>query len=424
MVKQNLFSHTKEQFKEFAEILKLKQSVYNKLSKPDRIIKFKIPIKMDNGTIKEFDGYRCQHNNALGPYKGGIRFSPSVSMKGIEVLAMLMTWKCSLANIHFGGAKGGIKVNPNKLSQKELERLSRGYVKKVFSYIGPDKDIPAPDVNTNPEIMAWMVDEYSNLIGKFTPASFTGKPYDIWGLRGRIEATGYGGVIILGELVKKLKLKPKEITLAIQGLGNVGYYFAKSAYKKSYKILAVSEIEGSVCVKQGLNPEKTIECRKKKKCIDGCCCLNQVCDSNLGKSITNKKFLELNVDILVLAAMEGVITEKNASKIKAKYIIEMANGPITPKAEKILEKRGIKIIPDILVNAGGVIASYFEWLQSKNKKRWGKERALRGLSKILKKSFNEVWNLAEKREISYRKAAYIIAVKRIVEAIKILKVGY
>lgn len=418
MIKQDFFSHTKKRFKEIAEILKLEHSIYSRLNKPDRIIKFKIPVRMDNGIIKEFNGYRCQHNNALGPYKGGIRFSSNVSREGIEALAMLMTWKCSLVNIPFGGAKGGIEVDPSKLSQKELEKLSRGYVQKFFPHIGPDKDIPAPDVNTNPEIMAWMVDEYSKLAGKFTPASFTGKPHNLWGLQGRIEATGCGGAIILDELIKKLNIKAKETTLAIQGLGNVGYYFAESAYKKGYKILAVSEIEGSVCVKQGLNPERTLECRKEKKCIDKCCCLNQTCNSNLGKSITNEKFLELDVDILVLAAIEEVITEKNASRIRAKYIIEMANGPITLEAEKILEKKGIKIIPDILANSGGVIASYFEWLQSKNKKKWKREKVLNGLSKRLKKAFDQVWDLSRKKNISFKKAAYIIAVNRIVKSIK------
>jgi len=418
MIKYNFFNYVKKQFEEIAEILKLKHSIRCKLNKPDRIIKFKIPTRMDSGIVKKFDGYRCQHNNVLGPYKGGIRFAPSVSEEGVKALAMLMTWKCSLVNIPFGGAKGGIKVDVNKLSQKELERLSRNYIHKFFPYIGTNKDIPAPDIGTNPKVMAWMVDEYSKLAKKFSPASFTGKPDNLWGLKGRLEATGYGGVIILDKLIKRLKIKPEKITLAIQGLGNVGYYFAESAYKKGYKILALSEIEGSICVKKGLNPKKTLECRKAKKCIDKCCCFNEICNSNLGKSITNEKFLELDVDILVPAAIEKVITKKNASKIKAKYIIEMANGPITPDAEKILEKRGIKIIPDILANAGGVTASYFEWLQSKERKKWKKERTFNELSKILENAFDKVWNLSQKKNISLKKAAYIIAVNRVVQNIK------
>jgi len=417
MIKQNFFSHTKKQFKETAEILKLEDSIYHKLDKPDRIIGFKIPVKMDNGTIKEFNGYRCQHNNALGPYKGGIRFSPNVSMQGVEALAMLMTWKCSLVRIPYGGAKGGILVNPAELSKKELEKLSRGYVQKSFPCIGPDQDIPAPDVNTNPEIMAWMVDEYSKLAGGFSPASFTGKPNNLWGLRGRAEATGYGGVIILDKLVKKLKIKPKEITLAIQGFGNVGYYFANFAYKKGFKILAVSEIQGGNYVKEGLNPKRTLNCRKEKKSITDCYCKEKECNSQFGEKIDNKKILEMDVDILIPAAVEEVITKDNASKIKAKYIIEMANGPITPGAEKILEKRGIKIIPDILANSGGVVASYFEWTQSKEKRKWKKEKTFNKLSKVLERTFDEIWDFSQKKDMSLKKAAYTIAISRVAKAI-------
>jgi glutamate dehydrogenase/leucine dehydrogenase len=328
---------------------------------------------------------------------------------------MLMTWKCSLVGLPFGGAKGGVKVNPFKLSQRELEELSRGYVRKVFSWIGPDKDIPAPDVNTNPQIMAWMVDEYSKKAGKFSPAAFTGKPENLWGLEGRREATGYGGVVILKELAKRLNFIPKKTTLAIQGFGNVGYYFSCWAHEEDYKILAVSEDYGGICVKGGLIPEKTLECKKRKGKIIGCYCVGSICNLGYGKEITNEELLEMDVDILVPAAVESVITEKNAHKIKAKYIIEMANSPIIPEAEMILEKRGVKIIPDILANSGGVIASYFEWLQSKQRKKWKKEKALKELSRILEEVFGKVWNLAEKENVSYRKAALTLAVDRVVE---------
>ena len=404
MNKQSFFSHAKKQFKEAAKTLKLKSSTIRKLEKPDRVLKFK---------VQNFPAFRCQHNNALGPYKGGIRFSPDVSEDEIKALAMLMTWKCSLVDIPFGGAKGGIKVNPDKLSQKELENLSRDYVREIFPYIGPDKDIPAPDVNTNPQIMAWMINEYSKKVGKFTPAAFTGKPHNLWGLHGRGEATGYGGVVILKKLSKKLNLVPKKTTLAIQGFGNVGYYFADWAHKEGYKILAVSEHGGGSYVKQGLDPKKTLKCKKEKGSITKCYCVNNVCNPEFGKMVSNKELLEMNVDILIPAAIEEVITKKNAHRIKAKYIIELANGPITPEAEEILEKKGIKIIPDILANSCGVIASYFEWLQVKQEKKWKKEKTLKELSKILEKSFDKVWNLAKKENISYRKAAYIIAVERV-----------
>ena len=406
MSKQNFFSHTKKQFEEAAKVLKLEPSVFRRLEKLDRMIKFK---------IKKSPAFRCQHNNVLGPYKGGIRFSLDVSEDEVKALAMLMTWKCSLVGLPFGGAKGGIKVDPDKLSQRELEELSREYAREFFPWMGPNKDIPAPDVNTNPQIMAWMVDEHSKKAGKFSPAAFTGKPLDIWGLEGREEATGYGGVVILKELVKKLNFNPKKTTLTIQGFGNVGYYFADNAYKQGYKILAVSEDYGGIGVRKGLRPDKTLGCKKRKGKIVGCYCVGNVCNLGLGKEISNKELLEINVDVLIPAAVEQVITKKNAHKIKAKYIIEMANGPITPEAEEILEKRRIKIIPDILANSGGVIASYFEWLQSKQQKKWKKEKVLKELSKILEESFDKVWNLAEKDNISYRRAAYILAIERVVK---------
>ena len=426
MNNQNFFSHTKKQFREIAKVLKLKPAVVRKLEKPNRVIKFKISVKMDNGKIKKFDSFRCQHKNTLGPYKGGIRYSPDVSENEVKALAMLMTWKCSLAGLPFGGGKGGVKVDPSKLSPGELERLSRGYVDKVFKYIGTEKDIPAPDVNTNPQIMAWMVDEY---IKKFQPkagppraekikllGTFTGKPQDLWGLKGRGEATGYGGVVILKELSKKLGLVPKNTTIAIQGFGNVGYYFADFAYKEGYKILAVSEHEGGSYVLEGLNPEKTFECKKEKGSVTKCYCRDNVCDPRFGKPISNEELLEMYVDVLVPAAVEDVITEKNAHKIKAKYIIEMANGPITPEAEEILEKRSIKIIPDILANSGGVIASYFEWLQSKQGKLWEREKTLSELSQYLEKSFNKVWAVANREKMSFRKAAMILAIERVIKA--------
>ncbi len=435
MAKQDFFVHIKKQFKEVAEVLKLRPSVFHKLEKPNKVIKFKIPVKMDNGKVRKFNAYRCQHNNILGPYKGGIRYHSRVTEEGVCALATLMTWKCSLVGLPFGGAKGGIEVDPFKISSRELEKISRGYVQKVSPWIGPNKDIPAPDVNTNPQIMAWMVDEYikKSKTKKPLPASrqekskikllgtFTGKPLDLWGLESREEATGYGGVVILKALSKKLNLNSKNTTLAIQGFGNVGYYFADNAYKQGYKILAISEDYGGINVKKGLNPKETLECKRKKGKIVGCYCVGNICNLGLGGEISNKELLEADVDILVPAAVEEVITKNNAHKVKAKYIIEMANGPITPEAEEILKQRGVKIIPDILANAGGVIASYFEWLQSQQGKKWKKARTLNELSKILEKSFNEVWNLAERKKICYRKASLILAIKRVAEKLNNLQ---
>jgi len=418
MRQENLFTETQKQFKEIADILNLEPEIIRQLEEPQRLIKFQIPVKMDNGKIKIFYGFRAQHNNVLGPYKGGIRFHPKVSEDEVKALSIMMTWKCALVNLPFGGGKGGVIVEPKELSEKELERISRGYVRGVFPWIGPEVDIPAPDINTNPKIMAWMVDEYSKLKGEDSPAAFTGKPLEVWGLEGREEATGYGGVIILKKLQQIFGFKPKETSIAIQGFGNVGSNFARFAFQKGFKIIALSEDVGGIYAEAGLNPEKVLECREEKGEIAGCYCVGSVCDTNFGKQISNEQLLEMDVDILVPAAVENVITEENAPKIRAKYIIEMANGPITAGAEKILEKRGILSVPDILANAGGVAASYFEWLQSKQKEKWQKERTLNELSEILGKAFDEVWELSQKEEIKFKQAAYLSAIGRVVKAMK------
>ena len=418
MDQSGFFENCQKQLREIASQLKLEPEILKELEEPHRVIKFQIPVLMPNGKKKIFFGFRSQHSNALGPYKGGIRYHPKVSEDEIKALSMLMTWKCSLVGLPFGGAKGGVIVNPKELSQEELEKLSRGYVKEVFPLIGPEKDIPAPDVNTNPQIIAWMVDEYSKLKGKETPAAFTGKPLEMWGLEGRNEATGYGGVVILKKLQEIFGFKPEKTTLAIQGFGNVGSNFARFAALSGYKIVAVSEAEGGIYVEEGLNPEEVLRCRERKGKIAGCYCVGSVCDSSYGRQITNKELLEMEVDILVPAAVENVITKDNAQKIKAKYIIEMANGPVTPEAQEILEKRGIISVPDFLANAGGVIASYFEWLQSKEKRRWKKEEVFKGLAEKLGQAFEKVWSISQREKINLQKAAYLLAVERVAKAIK------
>jgi len=418
MQEENFFLNCQKQFKEIAEILKLEPEIVQELENPHRILEFQIPVLTDSGKYKIFLGFRSQHNNSLGPYKGGIRFHPAVSEDEVKALSMLMTWKCSLANLPFGGGKGGVIVDPRQLSKRELERLSRGYVRGVFSLIGPGLDVPAPDVNTNSQIMAWMVDEYSKLKGEDSPAAFTGKPLNLWGLEGREEATGFGGVVILEKLREIFNLKPEKTTLAIQGFGNVGSNFALFAYQKGYKIIAISEKKGGILVPKGLNPQTTLECRARKGKISECYCVGNVCDVNFGKQITNEQLLEMEVDVLVPAAVENVITKENAQKIKAKFIIEMANGPITPEAAEILEKRNIISVPDFLANAGGVTASYFEWLQSKEKKKWEKQKVLKNLSEKLAQAFQKVWDLSQKERINLRKAAYLIAIERVAEAIR------
>lgn len=437
MAKQSFFSDVQKEFDEIADVLKLEPEIIEELKEPRRLVKFQIPVLMDSRgksskrNIKIFTGFRSQHNDALGPYKGGIRFHQDVSEDEVKALSTLMTWKCALANLPFGGGKGGVIVNPFDLTKGELERLSRGYVREIFSLIGPETDVPAPDVNTNAQIMAWMVDEYVKLSKKPKTkklkneliAAFTGKPLELGGLKGREEATGYGGVAILKQLSQKVGLEPRETTVAIQGFGNVGYNFAKFAYYEGYKVLSVSEQSGGIYVSAGLDPDETMKCKQKKGSIADCYCVGSVCDLKQGKQISNEELLELDVDVLVPAAVEDVITKDNASKIKAKYIVEMANGPITPEAEDILEKRGIKIIPDILSNAGGVTGSYLEWRQNLTVNYWEKEEAFKEISKILRKAFNDMWNLSEKEKICFKKAASILAVKRVAEAIRKRNIG-
>ncbi len=417
-MKNNIFIEAQNQFIKIAKELSLGNNLIEELKNPNFLSKFQIPVLMDNGKTKVFTGFRSQHNDILGPYKGGIRFYEKVSEEEIKTLSMLMTWKCSLASIPFGGGKGGVIVDPKSLSEKELERLARGYVRKLFPLIGPHKDVPAPDMNTNSQVMAWMVDEFSKLKGESSLASFTGKSLKTGGLKGRTEATGYGGVVVLEKLKEVFDLEPEKTSLAIQGFGNVGFYFSKFAFEKGYQIFGLSEYGGGVFLKNGLNPEKVFECSQKKGKIAGCYCRGSVCDAEGGKTITNKELLESKVDVLVPAAVENVITKDNASRIQAKYIVAMANNPITEEAQEILEDRGIIIVPDILSNAGGVTASYFEWLQNTKKEEWKKEKTFQGLEKSLGKSFDEVWKLSKKKKISLNKAAYLLSVSRVAKAIR------
>ncbi len=418
MKESNIFKEAQNQLEKIAEELSLDNNIVEELKEPNFLFKFQIPVLMDDGKTRVFMGFRSQHNNALGPYKGGIRFYQHVSEEEIKTLSMLMTWKCALVNIPFGGGKGGVIVNPKELSEKEIESLARVFVRKLFPLIGPHKDIPAPDMNTNAKIIAWMVDEYSKIKGKPSLASFTGKSLEAGGLRGRTEATGYGGVVILEKLKDVFKLNPEETEIAIQGFGNVGFHFSNFAFQKGYRVVALSEYGGGVYLKEGLEPEKVFRCSKGQGKIAGCYCRGCVCDIKEGRTISNEELLELDVDVLVPAAVENVITKENASRIKAKYVIAMANNPITEEAQKILEEKNIIVVPDILSNAGGVTASYFEWLQSLKGEEWEKEKTFQKLDDILGQAFNDVWKTANKKKASLNRAAYLLAVQRVVDAIK------
>ena len=417
------------------------EHIIHTLLQPDRVIEVKIRIPSKTGE-RVFVGFRSQHNNKRGPYKGGIRFHPNVSREEVLALSTLMSIKCAVAGIPFGGSKGGIIVDPKNLSKKELEQLSRSYVRALYPLIGPHIDVPAPDVNTNPLIMQWMVDEYSTLAGKASPAAFTGKPVEKGGSLGRTEATGRGGVIVmkalLAKLGKELKIKNSaftkvmagkaKLTVAVQGFGNVGYYFAKIAAEEGFDVVAVSDSKGGIVkmpknIKRGdkqtaepLDIPLVMSCKKKQGTLAGCYCSGGVCDINEGKVITNEQLLELPVDILVPAALENVITEKNAHKIQAKVIVEMANGPIAQEAYPILRKRGIHVIPDVLANAGGVVVSYFEWVQGVKGTIWSESKVNKKMQLLLEKSAISVWEQSKQSRVSLKEAAFMVAVQRLVEA--------
>lgn len=392
------------------------------LETPQNFFETELKIEMDDGSKKKFTAFRSQHNNARGPYKGGIRFHQNVSADEVKALSTWMTWKCAVTGIPYGGSKGGIIVNPRQLSEQELEKLSRAYAQFLSDKIGPWVDIPAPDVNTNSQIMAWMVDqleETASVEKKASEnilASFTGKPIILGGSEGRDEATGLGGVFILEKLSQKLGYKrKKDVTIAIQGFGNVGYWFAYHADKLGYKVVAVSDSKGGIYVQEGLNPEKTIECKKKSGKLETCLCVDGGCNKNNGKNISNEELLGLEVDILVPSALENVINKDNAHKIKAKAIIEMANGPITPKADEILAKNKVLVIPDVLSNAGGVTVSYFEWVQNLQGYYWSHDEVINKLQPLMNKAFDSMWQILQKYKTTGRMATYMNAVKSVVD---------
>lgn len=408
-----------------------------KLKQPDQVIEGELEVKMDDGSLKKFKAFRSQHDNARGPYKGGVRYHQNVSKDEVMALSTWMTWKCAVTGIPYGGGKGGVVVDPKKLSQAELQRLSRAYARLIAPHVGPWVDIPAPDVNTTPQIMAWFVDEYQQFIGEQAKsgkgmsqenplATFTGKPLEVGGSQGRSEATGLGGVFILDKLVEKLvknkKLsssRKKDITIAIQGFGNVGYWFAYHADRLGYKVVAVSDSKGGVYVADGLDPVKTLECKKESGSISKCACTSDACNLELGKAISNEEVLELDVDILVPAALENIITKDNADKVKAKAVIEMANGPVTPEADAILAKNNVLVIADVLANSGGVTTSYFEWVQNLQGYYWTREEVVAKLQPLMEQAFEQMWQQMELSKVDGRMATYMGAVKRVIDAMMV-----
>ena len=399
------------QLKLASKKLGLDAGMHKMLSQPKRTISVSIDIRMDNGAVKVFDGVRVQHWDARGPFKGGIRYYPNITLEEIAALAMLMTWKCAIADIPFGGAKGGICVDSKKLSTHELERLTRRYVSLIFEYLGPQRDIPAPDMYTDAQTMAWIMDTYSQLKGYRIPESATGKPIEIGGSWGRIEATGRGVIHCVKQASKNNGLKLKGASVAIQGFGNVGYHAAVAAQEIGCKVIAVSDSSGGIYCKDGLNPETVLEHKEKTKTVQK----YQDC-----KDITNEELLELECDILIPAALENQITGKNADKIRTKMVAEAANGPTTPEADKILYEKDICLIPDILANSGGVTVSYFEWVQNLTREQWPLETVNQKLEAKMTKAFNDVEAIVVKEESDMRTGALMLGVGKVANAIKVL----
>ena len=382
------------------------------IKRVERSLIVSIPIRKDNGEIEIFEGYRVHHSTIRGPGKGGVRFAPGVNLDEVKALATWMTWKTSLLNLPLGGAKGGVCVDPKKLSRNELEKLTRRYTAEIINIIGPDIDIPAPDVNTNAQIMAWMMDTYSMNKGRAIPGVVTGKPIEIGGSVGRESATGMGLYYVIEALCEKLNIDLKSQEIIIQGFGNVGGWIARLLNNHGCKILAVSDISGAIYYEEGLDIEKLLEWRSQGNPLKSF-------NDNRYKLITNNDLLTTQCDILIPAALENQITQENANDIKCKILLEGANGPTTPKADKILIKKGIHVVPDILANAGGVCVSYFEYVQDIRAYFWDLDRINKELKRILLKAFEEVYSVSKERNISLRTAAYILAVSRVAKAIEL-----
>lgn len=396
-----------------AEMLGLEEKDYVQLKYPERELKVSIPVEMDDGSIKVFEGYRVQHSGVRGPYKGGMRYHQDVDMDEVKALAAWMSFKCAVANIPYGGGKGGVTVDATKLSEKELEKLTRKYAKLLYPIVGPEIDIPAPDVNTNAEVMGWFMDTYSMLRGHLSPGVVTGKPVEIGGSLGRGEATGRGVMLVTKEIANKVHVPLKGARVAVQGAGNVGGTAARLLHREGCKVVALSDVSGGVYSEKGLDIEKIMDFITGERGR----LLEDYDDPELIR-ISNSDLLLQDVDILIPAALENQITEDVAPKIKAKIVVEGANGPTTVGGDKILEENGIVVVPDILANSGGVTVSYFEWVQNLQSFSWEEDEINERLENIITKAFHEVWNTAEEAETSLRMGAYMLAVDRIVTASK------
>lgn len=403
------FENVRTVMDEAAELGCIDKRLFEILKNPQREVKVYLPVEMDDGTVKVFEGWRVQHSNVLGPFKGGIRYHQSVCLNEVKALATWMTLKCAVVNLPYGGAKGGIKVDPSKLSQRELCRLTRRYTYAIEPIIGADKDILAPDVNTNAQTMAWILDTYSMLNGKPCPGVVTGKPVELGGSKGRVSATGRGVVFSTAFILEKYGKKLNEVSLAIQGFGNVGGYAAEIFAENGAKIKAISDVSGGIYCEDGLDIGELRKFAADKKLLRDYKAANV-------KHISNEEVLAADVDVLVPAALENQVTAEIAEKLRCKFLVEAANGPTSVEADGILGKRNIVLVPDIFANSGGVIVSYFEWVQNIQELTWEIEQVNRMLREVMRKAFDDIWATKEECNCDLRKAAYITALRRLVYA--------
>jgi len=406
----NPLDSMKERFSNAASILGLDQMTYDMLINPQKVLIVSLPVILDSGKLQVFEGIRVVHSASMGPSKGGIRYSMNVTLDEVKALAAWMTWKCAIVGIPYGGAKGGIKCDPRSMSAGELERLTRAYTVAMQDIFGPDRDIPAPDMGTNAQTMAWIMDEYSKIKGVASPAVITGKPLVLGGSLGRVEATGRGVMVSTRGAMAKLKMDPTKSTCAVQGFGNVGSISAKLIEMQGLKVVAISDVTGGYYKKDGIDIQEAIAYVEKN---------NGTLEGFNADKITNDELLTLNVDVLVPAAMEDQITDDNAHAIKAKLIVEGANGPIASTADKVLHENKVNVVPDILANAGGVTVSYFEWVQNRLGYYWTEERVNRRADRVMKQAFENVYQTVQKYDVSMRTAAYIVAIDKVASTQKL-----
>ena len=405
----NVLEIARSQVKTACDRLGADPAVYEILKNPMRVLEVSFPVKMDDGTTRSFTGYRSQHNNACGPFKGGLRFHPAVCMDEVKALSTWMTFKCSVVGIPYGGGKGGMAIDPRDFSEGELERISRGFAKAIAPIIGEKEDIPAPDVNTNGQIMAWMLDEYSTVTGEFQPGVFTGKPVDFYGSLARTEATGYGVATMAMEAAKKKGIDVSNVKVALQGFGNVGSFAGMYIEEAGAKVVAVEDHTGTIVNEAGIDMKALMDYNKEHRCIKGF----------PGADAVEGSVITMDVDVLMPCALENQITSANAGDVKAKIVCEGANGPTTPEADAILFANGVTLVPDILANSGGVTVSYFEWVQNLMRYNWTFEEVQDKQKALMVKAFEEIWSLAGEHGVDMRTAAYMMSIKRIADAMKL-----